>query len=665
MAATLDYLRKHPWQRRALTLLVAVILVAVAAILLAPRAGDYLLVRRLSVSDPAARYAAIVEAAKLVKAQPHTAAFLDSSLDTQDDGVFETIATVLNRAGRFYTNGRDGVQIDRYQMLLARSTQSKEHPEQAARTRRTLLVTILLNGRDNAHVRRAAQQAGQDASPRVRATAAVLVAALGQDELLTQLLHDEDPSVVAAAALNAGLAGRAALAEPMAKVFARESAKPWPASGPASAAASVPASGSAPAAQGDGQVARRELLSSLAMGSIKVAPQQSLPSICRLLLECGDDLLRDRLLYVVSLCDQEPAREAVAAVLSRAASGGSYPSSSALLAAGRLKLPQAQAVAKAVVGELMKGGKQLPVDLVRAALKVGKLGDREIVQLCGNLWGSQEEVTLIGALSKVGAVAGTAEAASEANVVNTLKEMAVFRESPTSTTSEPAVDVQTPLPSAAAAVALWRLQKDAALDTLKEAADSPNAMAGQYIARYVRSMEVGSSMLPPVDAPAQKQEDRDNVRACGSTMLALAAGNEADRKVAVDRIAGRLNAYGGEPNFIVRGIYQCDLLALGQRQYLPGVRTLLEINGFPLRPVLVGLTMAGDRAGLDWLLWGQSDADLVRSLVNETLADVVNSVAGVEPVDSWAYGDVLYWQARICRDSYGVHRSGPLRLTKP
>jgi len=254
----------------------------------------------------------------------------------------------------------------------------------------------------------------------------------------------------------------------------------------------------------------------------------------------------------------------------------------------------------------------------------------------------------------------------------------------------------TPLESAAAAVALWRLDTQlsdwyvgahaaprrprddarAANALLKRPLHADNMLPGDYIAWNLparrrqaggpladpaRAFELGEKFLPPYGADPNQREYSDAVRGTGALLLAAAARSAEQKAAAVRRIRSRLlgGPLGGEDNYYVRGTYLCALAALGQPAERRQVRRLLESGQFSPRRAIAALLMGGDASCLDWLLWNPqlADEDALFLLIDEQLGDVLAaclpSLPRVEPAGDLS---LRLWQLRILRFAYALRR---------
>jgi hypothetical protein len=270
------------------------------------------------------------------------------------------------------------------------------------------------------------------------------------------------------------------------------------------------------------------------------------------------------------------------------------------------------------------------------------------------------------------------------------------------------VTVTTPLPSAAAAVALWLLEPSSSFITetapgsvasttpsassahaddivvldvrpqsaafvVFAAAQAESSLAADYISWHLaqsgrpEAFDLGLSMLPaPLDPnlPRRLQPPRVHYagqRASGAMLLALAARSNQQKEQARARLAARLEGgpLGVRPPFMDATTYQCGLLALGEQRHCQAVFNAMLSGTFPIRRALTALTASGDRGVLDWLLCDARDSDaglsetIVRMALGEPLAA---ATAPLPQIDLAAPDDVRAWQTRILRDGYVLRR---------
>jgi len=630
MRSVLLYFRRHPWQRRAVTGSLAVILGAAIGMAAYPYVRDRRLLRDLGSEDPAVRYAATVKIRGIAASSEMTLGRLESALATESDVRFAAIAAVLELLDRFHVPGRDRLQIDRLNLLHFAGASGQG----AAEMRWATLAEILLCGRDNRYLRRCLRLAASDPSAEIRRTSALLAARLADDEALTALLGDADTGVVAAAALSIGVARRTALGERVAGLLAGAAAP--------------------------------EVVSAAAYTLAVLDPAQHSPRICRRLNETKSEPLRSRLLSLMPLLNDAYARQAVGRVLASAQAARRYPPPSALSVAGRLRPAGAsQHVQDALTDKYASG--ELSSDHLLAAIgaaeRLGMSVEAETERIVRELWGRNLPRTLTAAVRALGR-----QTPSER-----IRRMLRWAADNPTASSRPACSSRpisgAALPSAAAAVCLWRWEDPAAEPLVRQVSQSGSADPGDYIAWHVarrgpidRACALGLKMLPPLGAAPGLRVYNDSERAAGAMLLALAAATDSQRKQAIDRIASRLEGgpLGGEDDFRTAGTFRCALLTLGQEDQRPLVRALLADARFPRRRALTALLAAGDKQALDWLLFNPAlPAGQVASiLIEEGVGEVLKALAPqLPPVDAAGDDDLRRWQVEILRQCWGIRRS--------
>jgi hypothetical protein len=734
MGATRSYFRHHRWQRRVLTVLLTVVLASVGAMLAAPYVLDYLLARQLRGDEPAVRQEAILQAVariiasppslgrlneplqaalsknlagddpnarkqtfllaiRLAAARPDDFAavsealrarilqdagsedpnarpegirwaaesarrcpralqWLNESLRTDSDVLFTSLVAALRWLNQFDTPQRDPVQIDRMGAIDLERTRWPGDPNVQVDTRENLVWDAVFSGRDNPYVRRALALAATDPSPRVRRTAATLAGRLGDDRTLQNLLADADGAVVGSAAMVAGLAGKTAMVEAIRKALDR----------------------------GD-----REALTGAAYALALLRPAQESARLGQLLRSADGDL-RNRLLLVATILNDDNARREVLAIIESSRRTGTPPPAMALVAAGRLGIKEAQPDARRVLAEASRKAADLTEAHVLGALEAaGRLGmdvRREVFDYCNQRWQTRLTLSMAAAADLLGEQLkspGPPEpnAPSLGDCVQLLRRAAMYEEDPASQpASLPAAPLTTPIPSAAAAVALWRLGTDLSADFLRGAVGYQPPVAGDLVAYRLgktaleEAFNLGMVMLPPPLDPRLPPESQParvynkNELAAGAMLLALAARNPQQKSQAVQRITARIAATGKTETFAVRGSYSCALLILGDDALRQEVRELLGMPEFSVRRAMTALLARGDDYPLDWLLrqsrLSPPEVDLVLSAlgVSEVLAD---AVPGLPRVDGSVPEDVRFWQIEVLRSSYALRR-GNLRI---
>lgn len=660
MHQVLRYFRKHPWQRLVVTLSAAAVAGLAIALIAKPIATDLLLIHRMGSNDPAVRELAVIQAVTRGKESEATIRRLDCALDTADnDTKFAALATALNLLGRFNKPGRDPRQLDRWWAIQLKTTAQAD-------SRLLILDQIVriafTTGRRNEHIRRACALGAADGQRYIRARAALLAAVIKDDKTLEKLLTDEQSAVKAAAILDAGLAGRDHLVERFAPPLL------------ASPEVEV-ASSAAYALHHRGGNKAGELLAS-ALG------------------ECKVPALRDRLLHVLSLRRDEAAANAVRKVILAGKAAGEIPSAMALLAAGKLKVAEAAPEVQAALAGATRAGSSLTEPQLLAALQAADMLDmpvrKHVNEICVKLWRTELEFTMIAASRLLGKQIQMPQsrAPSHSKCIRTLRLAATYARAAATAEGKGEKAVTTPLASAAAAVALWRLapsasdvlpvagkdstsladlpkiDRESSAYYVRAAARNNSTLAGDYIAWHIarsghnQAFALGLTMLPAFGAP--RPVYNDNERSAGAMLLSLAAKTPAQRAEAIKRINSRLTGgpTGGEDNYYVTGAYRCALLILAQVNR-EQIRHLLATGEFPQRRAITALLAAGDREVLDDLLWaGQTTPeDIIFLLLHKGIGEVLAELAGDLPRLNAAEADINHWQVKILRDYYAIHRN--------
>jgi hypothetical protein len=418
------------------------------------------------------------------------------------------------------------------------------------------------------------------------------------------------------------------------------------------------------------------VVSAAAYAMTLLDPGKGTPAICARLTTTKDATLRDRLLIVAAMLDNGEARSAVSAVLTEAREAGRTPSPAMLLSAGRLGIASAAGDIRKVLSAAARRDDGLSAAQVLAALKAARLLKlpvrAEAEAICRELWSPYWSELLVTAAEMLGEQAnmpqiGRRDVPSRSQCIRTLRQAAVYRTETTTSPTRPASGpVTTPLPSAAAAVALWRMRAQHCDRHVRDVSAGDAALAGDYVAWRLSSarrggaFKLGMAMCPPAEALPDERVYNDNERAAGAMLLALSAATPIQHQLAVERIASRLTGgpLGGEDSFYVCGAYRCALLALGRTDETSAVRELLRTGEFPIRRAITALCAAGQRDGLDWLLWNpQLDTDAVAAILDRTrLGEVLAELApDLPPVDA-AAKSIRRWQVGIMRDYYAIHR---------
>jgi hypothetical protein len=267
---------------------------------------------------------------------------------------------------------------------------------------------------------------------------------------------------------------------------------------------------------------------------------------------------------------------------------------------------------------------------------------------------------------------------SRDDAIRLLQQAVMWQYVPPRVDGEPMVVLHTPLASASAALALWRLDTQLAEQYLRHAAANDKTLPGDYIAWHVAmddpayAMQLGATMLPRLGAGPDERVYNDNERAAGAMMLALAARNDEEKAFATERITERLGVPGaGEDNPYVRGAYHGALLMLGDEQYRETVQTLLTLESFPQRRALTALLVAQDKGALEWLIWNAqvSDQTVLQLLAGRRLDDVLTGVTSLPAVDLSAPNVVRLESIARLRATYAIGQPAdvwtPLHAPEP
>ena len=646
------YLAQHPWQRRLLTVSLAMTTGLIAALLLYPHVLDYWMIHELGDENPVAREGAIGRAVITASTSPRFTRRLAEALDTDDDLKFEAVARVLNRLGKFYTARRDPVHVSRMQALQIETTHSASGPKDAAWARRLILGDVLRAGQEGRYVRRALAAAVADEAAGVREVSAVLAGRLGEDDKLAALLADKDPAVRAAAALTAGIAGRRGLVEPLRGLLSADDPG---------------------------------VVSSAACALAVLSPKADGPKIAEILAAASDTKLRARLLHVMTILKGTVAEDAVRAALARARAAGKPPEAMALLAAGKLGLASAAPDIRAVLAAATAEGSPLIESQLLAALTAADALDlpvrREAHDICRKLWNPMLELTMMAAADLLGRQMDAPQPDQPGppvreDCVQTLREASVYIAEPTTRPSDVLPRyLTTPMASSAAAVSLWRLKDSPAGQFVRNVCADRSTLPGDYVAWHLgrsgeaRAFDLGMEMLPALDAPLAQRVYNDNERSAGAMLLALSARTDKQKDAARRRITSRLvgGPRGGEDDPYVRGAYRCALLILGEDQ-ISEIRQLMDLGEFPQRRGLTALLAAGDLRTLDGLIFSPRlhDESLAFLLVNKGIAEVLAAALPDLPtVDVSAEQDLRIWQVRILRHTYSIRRKALSPALKP
>lgn len=663
MGGFLTYLKRNPWQRRALTLSATLVLALLAAMLLYRPVRDRLVIDRLGASDPQTRAEAIARAHALAARRPAFLRLCIDSLDTAEDRAFAGLMAVLQGAGKFAHPPVPARHLDRGWYVLYRSSLLPEAPAEMAKSREIMLTRLLLGGRANRWVRRAAAEAAEDPSPLVRQRATVLIASLGDADRLGPLLTDEDANVAAMAACCAGIAGLDSLTAPIADLLAGSET-------PITAGAAGWALG-------------------------KLDPNAADALLAERLAGAPAGAMRETLLDAAASSAGRRTADAVLSLLSASADdANALPSAMALVAGRKLDMHQA-GTAGAGVLEAIGAGRDVTVGQAIAAVQAiraaGTAAREPLLAVLADQWPAGPPLLLVelaraaGEQTSLSPGAADANAPGDANLIETLRLAAL------SGPAEGPAPAGLPLARSAAATAMWLARPTASFieapnedpnlaDFLNggfdptasafavhEAARGPGTLAGDYLAWHIgrsgraEAFALGQTLLPALDAPVWDKVTDPNIRSAGAMLLAVAAEGAAQRAAAAGRVTERLvgGDLGGELDPYVRGAYKCALYALGDDAYRRDVIELLRIPEFPQRRAFTALALRGDRAALQWWLEDLLDwpADTVLLYVHTQLGEVLAAAAPEMPtIDQAADEELRLYQAKRLRAYYLLKR---------
>ncbi|MCE5328583.1 MAG: hypothetical protein LLG01_19440 [Planctomycetaceae bacterium] len=679
MSAFIKYFRQHPWQRRLLTALATLVVALVAAIVLANPVRDWMLMRDLCSDDFDRRSQAQATLREIVLQTNSPESIihrLEEGLDTSDDTRFDRIAQALSVAHRFAESTRTPEQKDRLWSIRLQQTPDPQ-------LRMEMIETTLAGGRRNQYVRRMMQRGAADADAKVRIRSALLAAVLQDDAALTALLADKEPAVRAAAAVDAGLANRTALAEKIRPLLDDK----------------------------DDLTAASAAYALAAMND-----EQLLEALPGLIDASGAGPRQEGLLHALRLASPETQAEALDKIFARAAADARPPSPLAIILAGEARhAAAADAVRKILDQAAGKANPALSEAHVLAALLAARqLGvpvadDASTLML--HYWGPPVELTMVAAAEVLGEQfhpesSAESRPAPDSQGLGALRMAAAYVPAPvqtqpsqtqaTQTRSSQSLDSSSdedrsmPLARAAAAAALWQIRpassyivneapadeaagglavlkfnRDSSAFYVHLVAGSDSSLSGEYLAWHLahsdkkkEAFETGLGMLPPPNAPPEQRVYNENVRAAGAMLLAMSASNDEQKAAALARIVPRLQGKNQEDDPYAAGAYRCALLILGDGNFKQ-VRQLAENREFPQRRVLTALLWAGDVRCLDNVLWTPSltSQEVAYLLINKGIAEVIAAlVSDLPAVDAVVSPRVMHWQTQILRDAYLLRR---------
>lgn len=628
MGAIVSYFRIHPWQRRVLTAMVAITFGFIVAVIVFPHFRDYLIIRDMGSSDEATRTEAMERAVYLAGRDERFRSRLYDALGADSDVQFVSIMKVLGSLKN--APYLEVLHFDRMRSIQLIRNNTTDNDFICER----ILREIIISGRDNRFVREALETASTHPSPGVRILAGMLAASLEDDETLEKLLADKDNAVVGAAALDAGLAGRGKLAAKIKNLLITAESP--------------------------------TIVSDAAYAVALLDADSAGPEICKRLAATKDDLLRDRLLHVASLLDSDEVRKIVLEVLESTQKAGKHPSAAAILAAGKLGIKQADSYVLAVLREVTSKDVKLHESHMLAAIDAAERLDltvsKELLQLIPCMWAYE--------VTSVRAVRLLFKQVSKLPVSDPLRKDAA-KLLGRAASSGGQVGGTALLPSAAAAVALWKLNKDPEDKAVRGLSRSDTLVPGDYVSWYLslaepdRAFDLGMRMLPPPLERGVPQEDQPprvynaNERCCGAMLLALSARSPQQKADAIARIQLRMDKTLITTS-VERGTLNCALLILnspqGSRQQAFGS---LMSGVFPEKRAMTALLAVGDKESLDWLLLSDiSHKDSHHLLIAYEVEVLLKAAVPELPeIDVAAEDNLAMWQLKILRHAYAIKRN--------
>jgi len=643
MKTMILYLRTHPGQRLALTVSFTAMLAAALAVLLNPVIGDYILIHRLTSSNPKMRTASAERLALRAISSPRALARLETRLATKNDDKFVAAARVLNMIGQFDIPSRPPEMIDRWRAIQLTHTTDPN-------SRYAIVWTQCLADRDNAYVRQLLATAAADQFEEIRSLAAIIAAKLPDDATLAKLLADQSANVRGAAAIDAAIARRKDLLQ----TIAAEHLEP-------------------------DNYSADCMLYALALTGADLAAPLVADRIADLVCDADDDRAAaslDRALLTAELLDDETVTDAILGLFETCSQEGRHPPALAMIVAAQRGMADIAPHVRSVLRTAADPHKSADVTVgqLMAALQATELlntpARREVYDVVYSLWAPQREDIMVVAARVLGL---QADMPQESPDVPTRNEcIKLLQNACTWMLREQLPDGSDrlqfmPLASASAAAALWNLHAQDAEHFVRDAAASQFPLPGDYIAWRIAhtdpagGMQLGMNMLPALDAPQELRVYNDDERSAGAMLLALSAATDEQRKAAAQRIRSRLigGEYGGEDVRRVRWTYMCALTILRDDTYRNQLSALLSLKEFPRRRLLTALLAVRDAEAMDWLLWHVqfSDAAVADLLLDREMGDLLADVAPDLPRIDWAgRTETRLWQAMILRNTYAIRR---------
>ncbi len=519
--------------------------------------------------------------------------------------------------------------IDRYRRIRFEAANIQAPPEMLASMRELILHPLILQPRRNRQVARILNLAATDQVPSVRAKAAVLAGRLGDRDVLLDLLSDKEQEVAAAAALSVGAEEMASLA-PRLDELLRTSDQPRIAWACAWSLAQLDAH----------------------RWALRIAGR----------LSRSDPEIRDWLLMALPELSAEQVGQSVAALLT----GEDLPAATVLSAAWRLGLAEAGPAAEKVLSAALSG-ESVTMSQLLAALEAASVVDqplgRKLLALIRGLWGPETDFAMYRATQALAHQAQLGQAdqgqavSVEECVALLLRAVGYARRAQEQSGQE---FVRTPVASAGAAAAAWRLQPTARWYKLTPGQELPfeilhestayGILLGlrleESLAREILSwklaasgqaqaLELAMNLLPPRANRQGPAGDDPRQLACAAMMAAMYARRWAPQQsqAVASRITDRMQTrFGPVSDLSLHRSFVAALCALGRDDHAQTVLSSTQDRVIPLRRGLTALLMARDPRGLDWFLLEQAiDDSRIENLLldqefNEVLAFALPSL---------------------------------------
>ncbi|MCD6377776.1 MAG: hypothetical protein J7L99_02865, partial [Planctomycetes bacterium] len=570
----------------------------------------------------------IAQAVAIGRVCPELIERIEKKLDLADDLQFSAMVTVLDRLGLFYTPGRKGYQIDRFRQITFAT--APKNPT-GTDVKRIMLHGIILDGRDNQYVRRALQLAMQDNAADIRSQAGLLAAKLRDYASLMKLLRDSNPSVRASSAIVAGLAGLKDCEDTIAELLKNTQNK--------------------------------EEIPALTFALAELAPKKFSKKIIETIDRAyqswrakndKDDLaLLEKLLFSASLLKDSSTKAIITKVIRESLQEKRHIPTMAIIAAGKVRAAASKGIIKQIIENLIVKKTELTfadVITLTAAVRAGDelgLSADLFIRVMEQLWHPATTVAMIFSSEALARRSRFLTAEQRRKAMEILTK-AVYRS-------------DTPVASSAAAVAIFKIAPTEALEPLRTVCESKNCLAGDYVAWNLaqsaspEAWEVAKKFLAP-------DEYDSSVKSVGAMLIASLARKTNLASQVAEGIKNRLerSPYIEQSAPYLAGTYRCALLMLSQQRYRDMVIALSQSSAFPKFRAVWALITVGEPMGFDYVLGranfnpDEMDTYLGRSLLYRIYS---KAIPQLPEYDIQAPKVVRYWQCRLCRDYYLIHRA--------